>query len=104
MVCVLMCEQDRCHLFRSVSERFKRLHVAAYILSGKSKAAFIRILLRSSRRKTGIHQDDFVTGIDEIILQASAVTDGRIELSGTFFASEREIRSRCAGWEAAMTR
>ena len=84
MIAVLVGQEDRRHLLRPVAERGKCLHIAGNIFPREQGAVFVRHLFRRSRRKSGIHKNHLITGIDQVVLKAAPIADVRIELVRSF--------------------
>lgn len=87
---MLVSQQNFGHLLRPITQCGKGLHIAGDILACIDCSRFIRHFFRCSRRKAGIHQNDFVSGINQIVGEAGAILDGVIKFFGSFFSAENK--------------
>lgn len=87
---MLVSQQNFGHLLRLITQCGKGLHIAGDILACIDCSRFIRHFFRCSRRKAGIHQNDFVSGINQIVGEAGAILDGVIKFFGSFFSAENK--------------
>ena len=68
MVSVLMREKDLRDLLGLIAERGERFHIAANVFARVERTVLVWHLLRSSRRKSRVNEDNLVAGVDQIIL------------------------------------
>lgn len=90
MVAVFVGQENLRHLLALVAQRSKSIHIVADGLPGIIHRRFIHHFFRETGRESGIHQDHLASGVDEVVLQAAAVTDILVKPLRSFLSSKRE--------------
>ena len=87
---MLVGQQYLCHLLWFVSQCCQSIHIVADALTDIDGCRLLWCTIGETCWQASIHQDDFVAGVYQIVLQTATIADVHVKLLLSFLATKYE--------------